>query len=150
MEKGFTLIELMIVVAIIGILAAFAPPAYNDYVAKSQAAEGVTLVGGLKTAYVLNVERGECAGTTSDDNVLKGKYAVAELLGGYFNSNAVGGEETGCNIAVSYGYGSAGHKISKLIDNTILYISILANNELRHNPNNGDFPVKYLSNALKR
>jgi type IV pilus assembly protein PilA len=47
-QKGFTLIELMIVVAIIGILAAVALPAYQDYTARAQAAEGITLLGGLK------------------------------------------------------------------------------------------------------
>lgn len=50
MQKGFTLIELMIVVAIIGILAAIALPAYQDYTARSQAAEGLTLAGGVRTA----------------------------------------------------------------------------------------------------
>jgi type IV pilus assembly protein PilA len=48
-QKGFTLIELMIVVAIIGILAAVALPAYQDYTARAQVSEGFTMTGGQKT-----------------------------------------------------------------------------------------------------
>jgi type IV pilus assembly protein PilA len=50
LQKGFTLIELMIVVAIIGILAAIAIPAYQDYTIRAQVTEGLNLAGSAKTA----------------------------------------------------------------------------------------------------
>jgi type IV pilus assembly protein PilA len=49
-QKGFTLIELMIVIAIIGILAAIALPAYQDYTIRAQVTEGLSLAGGVETA----------------------------------------------------------------------------------------------------
>jgi type IV pilus assembly protein PilA len=50
-QKGFTLIELMIVIAIIGILAAIAIPAYQNYTVRAQVSEGSSLIGGLETAF---------------------------------------------------------------------------------------------------
>ena len=73
-QKGFTLIELMIVVAIIGILAAIAIPAYQSYTAKSQATEAINLLGGLKTAII------DVSGTNG--LVVACSDAAAEAAGG--------------------------------------------------------------------
>ena len=51
LQKGFTLIELMIVIAIIGILAAIAIPAYQNYTIRAQVSEGLSLAGGIETAF---------------------------------------------------------------------------------------------------
>ena len=74
--QGFTLIELMIVVAIIGILAAIAIPAYSDYTAKAQAAEIFTLLDGAKTNMV--DEMGQ-TGSCNDPIIKTGKYVSTAI-----------------------------------------------------------------------
>ncbi|EOG0503823.1 pilin, partial [Neisseria gonorrhoeae] len=81
LQKGFTLIELMIVIAIVGILAAVALPAYQDYTARAQVSEAILLAEGQKSAvteYYLNhgkwPENNTSAGVASSPTDIKGKY----------------------------------------------------------------------------
>jgi len=80
-QKGFTLIELMIVVAIIGILAAIAIPAYQDYVIRSQVSEGLTLASSVKTSVAeYFADRGQWPATNTDLGITQapsGKYVTA-------------------------------------------------------------------------
>ncbi|HFB7975502.1 TPA: pilin, partial [Neisseria gonorrhoeae] len=81
LQKGFTLIELMIVIAIVGILAAVALPAYQDYTARAQVSEAILLAEGQKSAvteYYLNhgtwPSDNSAAGVASSPSDIKGKY----------------------------------------------------------------------------
>ena len=80
-QKGFTLIELMIVVAIIGILAAIAIPAYQNYVARAQASNGLASIAGLRVAFDENLARGEVSSFDPADPGYLGSIADANDLG---------------------------------------------------------------------
>ncbi|HFC6706598.1 TPA: pilin [Neisseria meningitidis] len=86
LQKGFTLIELMIVIAIVGILAAVALPAYQDYTARAQVSEAILLAEGQKSAvteYYLN------HGIWPGDNSSAGVASSSDIKGKYVQSVTV-------------------------------------------------------------
>ncbi len=97
-QQGFTLIELMIVVAIIGILAAIAIPAYSDYTIRAQVSEGITLAGGAKAALSeFTMDRGQFP----TNNPEAGISTAASISGKYTASINAG--VTAGQLVITYG-----------------------------------------------
>ena len=120
-QKGFTLIELMIVIAIIGILAAIAIPAYQNYTIRSQVTEGISMAAGWKTAiseyYAQNgaFPSGSTTATSGAANKVsvtgnsQGKYVSAISVGAnglitvQYSGSQVSGKLTGLNLTFAPG-----------------------------------------------
>ena len=124
-QKGFTLIELMIVVAIIGIFAAIAIPAYQNYIARSQVSEAMTLATGLKTSIQTNLQNNSCfKGTTflagTDD--MEGKYGTAIIT----ESTSTAADASGCGI--QYTFKSTG--VSSKIADGVIVVDVMDNGTL--------------------
>jgi type IV pilus assembly protein PilA len=116
-QKGFTLIELMIVVAIIGILAAIAIPAYQNYIARSQFSESQVLLSGAKSAVQEKVDQGTSYTASAANNNplgvgLTGKYGSVSY--GAFTSG------TSTTAKVLYTFAATGVN-AKLEDATVLF-----------------------------
>lgn len=104
-QQGFTLIELMIVVAIIAILAALAIPAYQDFTIRSQVSEGAALMGGAKIGVVdFWSERGRFPGSNASAGVspaasIKGSYVTQVNIAGNGVITATYGNKANAKIA---------------------------------------------------
>jgi type IV pilus assembly protein PilA len=138
MQKGFTLIELMIVVAIIGILAAIAIPAYQTYTIRAQVSEGASLASGLETAFAENyANTGKAAGAGGNTdvgitNAISGTYVGTVAL------TAPG------QITVTYGAGAN----AKILGAKMTYTAYMSpNGDIAWVCNDGAAAVKAISNG---
>ena len=141
-QKGFTLIELMIVVAIIGILAAIAIPAYQDYIAKAQVAEAFTLADGIKTGIATNLQTGTCFAGGADEaaaaDTIVGKYGTATTI--------TDAKDGGNGCGIRYTFESTG--VSAKLKSTIVNMSLNENGVLSQGTADTDVPADLLPKSF--
>ena len=117
-QQGFTLIELMIVVAIIGILAAIALPAYQDYTIRAQVSEGMSLASGARTAVS---EEFLSSGTWPANNGAAGLDTNTNIRGNYVTQVTVSAGADNANGIITAQFGNnANPAITEADSNTLV------------------------------
>ena len=154
MQQGFTLIELMIVVAIIGILAAIAIPAYQDYTIRSQVSEGSILADGVKTALA---EFYNNKGYFPGSNASAGLESTTSIIGKYVSTVDAGNTESGV-IIVTFGNTAPQEANLKIVGSTLVFSAAASSNQgsitwncksTALSTNRTNIPNKYLPSACR-
>lgn len=132
-QKGFTLIELMIIVAIIAILAAIAIPAYNDFTARSKVSEGMSLAS---TAQLAIVEYFVTTGVWPENNIAAGLNEPSDISGEYVASVTVNENSIAVLFKSDAGEG--------LADNSIILEAVDSRGAVTWNCSSPDISAQFL------
>jgi type IV pilus assembly protein PilA len=144
-KKAFTLIELMIVVAIIGILAAIAVPSYQNYIARSQASEAFALMSGAKVKIQDNLQAGACTSATAAENTISGKYGNLVISG---TAATTVGDTVASGCIMTYTFKAANAGVSPKVATKTIIASMLNNGSIVKSNNGGTIDPSYLPKSF--
>lgn len=143
-QLGFTLVELMIIIAVVGTLTAIAIPSYQRYIANTQVSETLNIAYGLKTSIATNLQNGTCfadmsltASTINGIDSMSGKYGTAVITSAKLGQAPCG---------IEYTFRSNG--VSNDLQNKTIYFTVSSNGILGKSPST-TVDEKYLPHALK-